>query len=1007
MPVDLDTNEYVDYNSPPPSAERSSGLEDSTAGDGTTNHTNDNLGSLPRKSSTPSTDGSTTESPLNTGSNTTESPGRSATTTDSSNSSSSSSNESSFSLPDSTNPVLFNGFLSLTKKPKNSGRPPRNLASNGIYNPYNSVGERYNQQESSVSDDDSSAASVVSGPGPAAVYIPSTMQSKAISRQKKRKEKLMSSGFPIPASMGESGSAQADSSVIGIDEDDASQRTPIPLAPPSMPHNGLPSSFLRDRTHTASNSTIVSNESTISSEDGGENLSVTKQKKREQENVGRLVVAAKHQQSFAQAWFAASTNSSNVNALPPPVKKASDKPQKQGKRVRLSEQALAKAGSGGEAGGPIDIDSGEVWVGPDDEEGSNNGDEKSKRVEVGSFAFTTHSMKTKKRNNLMKNFLSLGVPEDEDLTLYTEKNFWSRIVCTVGNTRCTSLALLILALGVAVAAGGAVVTILYFIPSNKAEEPAETTFPSAPPTLSMAPSISSIPSLEPSAKPSLGPSAAPTLIPTSKPSISPTSEPTSNPSSHPTMLPSIVPSSKPTSQPSSQPTSKPSIEPSLSHVPSSQPSSMPSKFFSSVTFNQVGGDIGAPDIDGAGAGLTESDQTGFSVAVSNNGEVIASASRFYPSVRKGSVTVYQRGYTPPDKFDWVQMGEPIVGLNDNEEFGFSLALSDDGKTIVVGSPKYDSPTSFLPNSGAVRVFVYIDATNEWSQLGQEIVGDDLDPDEFGTDVSISASGMTITVGAPFYSLRFTGQVSVYDYAPIEGQWNRVFFQFGFIDFEQFGAAVTLSGDGNVLAAGSAFEGYVNIYEFDPSFGWSWIGEVEERFQNTDFGYSMSLSYDGRVLAVGSPISTADYVNDSGNEESVPETGHVSVFQYGNPTLGEEEMIDFSWHLIGSKIIGEPSANQKSGWSVSLSNNGTDVAIGAPYWTSADDSSVNDIGQVVVYRWNGASWVASKALTGQGSNENFGYDVSLSGSGATLLVGAPSLFFGGLGSGITRVYELEP
>jgi len=664
MPIDLDTNEYVEYSSPP----QSDTIRKKTVNEQDGQTTNQTDGkqlktSLRNILATPSTAASTSISPL-TSTNITASPGRSATTTDSSNSSSDSSNESSsYSLPDATNPVLFNGFLGLTKKPKKK-KSPRNLASNGIYNPYN----HYDDSTGGEGDDSSTVSS--SGPGPAAVYIPSTMQSKAMLREKNKKK--ISSSFPIPVMVDEH-SDKNDVSVLGNEDDDASQRTPIPLAPPTMPNTGLPSTFLRDRTNATSSSTIASNESTISSEDGGENLSMTKRNKRELENVGRLVVAAKHQHSFAQAWFAAGTNSTNLNALPPPVKKPStDKPPKQVKRVRLSEHTLQKAAQGD---GPIDVDSGELWIG---EAGSDDSDEKAKKAEVGSFAFTTQSMKTKKRSNLSKNFLSFGVPEDEDLTLYTEKNFWGRIVCTIGNTRCSSLALLILALGVAVAVGGTVVTILYFIPNNNAVDP------STSPTLSMSPSISIVPTFTPSGEPSRTPSAQPSSMSSFKPSITPTSKPSSSPSSQPTSKPSSVPSSKPSPHPSSLPTSNPTVQPTLSRFPSSQPSSMPSKFFSSVTFVQEGDDIGVPEIGGV-TGIDESDETGYSVSISKNGDIIAGSSRYYPSVRTGSVTIYQRGYSAPDTIEWVQMGQPLVGYNDGEEFGHSIDLSDDGKTIVVGS----------------------------------------------------------------------------------------------------------------------------------------------------------------------------------------------------------------------------------------------------------------------------------------------------------------------------------
>ena len=67
-----------------------------------------------------------------------------------------------------------------------------------------------------------------------------------------------------------------------------------------------------------------------------------------------------------------------------------------------------------------------------------------------------------------------------------------------------------------------------------------------------------------------------------------------------------------------------------------------------------------------------------------------------------------------------------------------------------------------------------------------------------------------------------------------------------------------------------------------------------------------MSADGSVVAIGA------YLNDGGGTNS----GHVRL--YGNGT----------WTQIGSDIDGEFSGDY-SGWSVSLSSDGSVVAIGAP------------------------------------------------------------------------------
>ena len=75
------------------------------------------------------------------------------------------------------------------------------------------------------------------------------------------------------------------------------------------------------------------------------------------------------------------------------------------------------------------------------------------------------------------------------------------------------------------------------------------------------------------------------------------------------------------------------------------------------------------------------------------------------------------------------------------------------------------------------------------------------------------------------------------------------------------------------------------------------------------GNSLSMSSDGSIVAIGG------YLNDGNGSNS----GHVRVYQNVSGT----------WTQIGSDIDGEASSDE-SGTSVSLSSDGSVVAIGAPY-----------------------------------------------------------------------------
>lgn len=256
-------------------------------------------------------------------------------------------NTSSDDRPPEKNTSPLSGILSLTKK-QNKPRPPKIQAS-GIVN-YGVRGQ--------FSDSESDASSMVS------------VDSNPL-------------GYSMPSALNNRSAVDLD-----LDEfdDDASARTPIPKAPP-QPTMGaiLPSSFLRDRSNSLSNVSDLSEEES----------SVVKRQKREEENVGRLVQAAKQQQSFAQAWFSA--GQSATNALPkyvPPKNKIPSNAPPHLKKKKTSFKIPEKEARSGDTvsyNGPIDLDSGDLWEG--DEEDSK------KNLEIGSFNFTTHSGTTKKRQN--------------------------------------------------------------------------------------------------------------------------------------------------------------------------------------------------------------------------------------------------------------------------------------------------------------------------------------------------------------------------------------------------------------------------------------------------------------------------------------------------------------------------------------------------------------------------------------------------------------------------------
>lgn len=82
----------------------------------------------------------------------------------------------------------------------------------------------------------------------------------------------------------------------------------------------------------------------------------------------------------------------------------------------------------------------------------------------------------------------------------------------------------------------------------------------------------------------------------------------------------------------------------------------------------------------------------------------------------------------------------------------------------------------------------------------------------------------------------------------------------------------------------------------------------------------------------------------------------------------------------------------------MSADGTIVAVGAPQDVGTDS------GHVRVHKWNGTGWVQRGGdIDGEAAEDRSGYSVALSADGSTLIVGAPSTNDAAVGYARTYVY----
>ena len=330
----------------------------------------------------------------------------------------------------------------------------------------------------------------------------------------------------------------------------------------------------------------------------------------------------------------------------------------------------------------------------------------------------------------------------------------------------------------------------------------------------------------------------------------------------------------------------------------------------------------------------------------------------------------------------IQIGVDIDGEAAGDESGYCLSLSSDGTRVAIGAPNNDG-TGF--NAGHVRIYEY--SAGSWTQLGADIDGEAA-VDQSGFSVSLSSGGDTVAIGAVGNDGNGNGAGHVRIYTYSAGSWTQLGAD---IDGEAVGDnsgwSVSLSADGTRVAIGARLNdgtgsnaGHVRIYEYSAG-SWTQLGaDIDGEAAVDQSGWSVSLSADGTRVAIG-----ARFNDGNGNY-----AGHVRIYEY---SAG-------SWTQLGVDIDGEAAFDQ-SGWSVSLSSDGSRVAIGARH----NDGNGNDAGHARIYEYSAGSWSQLGAdLDGEAVGDNSGQSVSLSSDGTTVAIGAIGNDGADTTAGHVRIYE---
>ena len=325
--------------------------------------------------------------------------------------------------------------------------------------------------------------------------------------------------------------------------------------------------------------------------------------------------------------------------------------------------------------------------------------------------------------------------------------------------------------------------------------------------------------------------------------------------------------------------------------------------------------------------------------------------------------------------------QELVGQNSNDLFGWSLDLSGDGYTVIIGAIDNDGAAVGAQPAGHARVYknTFNEQFNSWSwgQVGADIDGTFQD-EEAGYSVAVTTNGNTVAVGSPNRN-----KTRVYDR---NGQNDWVERGQGFNIYtsenpQRAGHAVSLSGNGHIVAMGAPLARKVWVANISAGAGMPMITGVPLLLPGTYAGGSLDLDETGNNLVIGAYQANTN-------------RGEVYVYQRSGNT----------WTQRGQTLQGMNNYDE-FGFDVSISNDGNTIAVGSKGWDDDPDNTTYEIGRTAIYDWDGSQWVQrGTAIEGSNIFDQCGYAVSLSGDGDRVAVGYRASTLAFTGGGQVRVFD---
>jgi hypothetical protein len=294
-------------------------------------------------------------------------------------------------------------------------------------------------------------------------------------------------------------------------------------------------------------------------------------------------------------------------------------------------------------------------------------------------------------------------------------------------------------------------------------------------------------------------------------------------------------------------------------------------------------------------------------------------------------------------------------------FGWSVALSYDGQTAVIGAPG-DQHAEFIVNQGAVYVFTRNPGTGQWSQQARLVKPNPSGQQSFGQAVALSDSGDRLVVGQRNHIGSEWAHIpdSAWVFSRQAGTWSAPVALVGtnLAAADEYGSAVAISPDGqravvSAVPAQMNADARVFVFRHDGA-GWPLEQVLDGPSTNGLDGFGTAVAIGANVIMAGDPFYDDEWRENVGGVHVFDHNGtnwvrqpevissflaHLgrSLALRGDALLigcpGDQVAIanrmDGQWTLTGAIYSSDPQENSQFGWSVAIAGDRMDYVIGDP------------------------------------------------------------------------------